>query len=170
MPRVHTPKAQKDYPNEGIKKGDVYYKWKTRPGGRGEGIIHRSATRPKPWQLTSSPFLQQQYMLEDQLQNLTLEDMTSDTRDEIAGEIRALGEECQESLDNMPESLQYAPSGEMLQERIDACEGWADEIEGVEIPDNELEDPGEEPGEPEEDVVDERERALEELQQCSYPG
>ena len=30
MPRVSKQVARKDYPNAGIKKGDLYYKWKFR--------------------------------------------------------------------------------------------------------------------------------------------
>lgn len=41
----------------------------------------------------------------------------------------------QERLDNMPEQLQYAPTGEMLQERIDSIQSAIDDIDGVEYPD-----------------------------------
>ena len=63
MPRVYTVRANKDYPDQNIEKGQTYFKWKTRPGGRGTGIVHRSPTYPKPWQLTSSPFLQELYLI-----------------------------------------------------------------------------------------------------------
>jgi hypothetical protein len=42
--------------------------------------------------------------------------------EDVKNQLADIGEECQSSLDNMPESLQYAPTGELLQERIDACE------------------------------------------------
>lgn len=180
MPRVHTQKARKDYPAQGIKKGDTYYKWTTRPGGRGRGILHRSATYPKPWELTSSEFLQRQYQLEHRIGNLGIEEFTTDTLEEIASEIRELGEEQEEKLQNMPESLQYAPSGEMLQERADNCSSWADELEQIEVED----DPGEEPEEDDYTDDDEydlahdawteatetRQSQLEEAQACMYPG
>ena len=160
MPRVHSQKARKDYPDVGVVKGDIYYKWTTRPGGRGKGILHRSATYPKPWLLTSSPFLQAQYLLEDQIGTLVLEEGVdlAAARDEWVSEIQSLGEEQEEKLSNMPESLQYSPSGETLQERIDGCEAWAQELEGVDL------------DEGEDDEEDAAEGRLEELQNCMYPG
>ena len=159
MPRVHSQKARKDYPDVGVAKGDIYYKWSLRPGGPGApGRLYRSATYPKPWLLTSSPFLQAQYMLEDRIRTLELDDDLPDARDELVSEIQELGEEQQEKLDNMPDSLQYSPSGEMLQERIYGCETWAQELEGVDLEEDEDE---------EEDAAEAR---LDELQNCMYPG
>lgn len=50
MARVFTQKAGKDYPAQGIKKGDVYYQWSFF-----RGPTMRSATRPRPSQLINSP-------------------------------------------------------------------------------------------------------------------
>jgi hypothetical protein len=52
-------------------------------------------------------------------------------KQEMAEEIQNIGQECQDGLDNMPESLQYSPTGELLQERIDACENGSSEIECI---------------------------------------
>ena len=52
MPRVLTQRANKDYPKEGIKKGDTYYKWSIRMGRGGHTFI--SKTPPRPSQLTQS--------------------------------------------------------------------------------------------------------------------
>ena len=49
MPKVNRQKAGKDYPAEGIKKGELYYSWQFRTGP-----VHRSATPPRPSQLTGS--------------------------------------------------------------------------------------------------------------------
>ncbi len=186
MPRVHSQTARKDYPDVGVKKGDVYFRWSLRPGGPGaRGTLYRSATYPKPWQLTSSPFLQTQYQIEHRLSELTEETGTDDTRDEIVGEIRELGDTAQESLDKMPESLQAGPTGEMLQERVDNCESWASELEGVDFPSfEELEEPDAPEDEDDDDQMQQYEdelqaweeqegeiaRVLEELQNCAYPG
>lgn len=179
MPRVHTLKANKAYPDIGIEKGDTYYKWSTRPGGRGKGIIHRSKTYPKPQQLTSSDFLIQMYDLQDRLNELSADETLGDERQSIADDIRSLGEEQQEKLDNMPEGLQQGSSGETLQSRVDACEDWASEIEAVEVPekpDEDAEPEGDVDGEEteDEDPMDvwqsEIESALEEIQQCTYQG
>lgn len=136
MPRVYAVKARKDYPDQGIRRGDTYYKWRTRPGGRGSGITHRSATYPKPWQLTRSPFLQQLYLIQDEIANLeTGEPGDGSLESEVlnlAQRLRELGEQCQESLDNMPDVLrETSESGLLLQERIDACEQAADDLEAA---------------------------------------
>jgi hypothetical protein len=125
MPRVYSQKARKDYPQQGIKKGDIYYQWCKRPGGRGKGITYKSLTRPTRAQLTSSDFLSTVYGIFDAEFN-----EPSDFEN-AAEEVRTAGEECQEKLDNMPESLQYAPSGEMLQTRIDSCEEAASMFEEI---------------------------------------
>lgn len=162
MPRVHQLTANKDYPDKGIKKGDKYYKWTTRPGGRGKGIVHRQLTYPRPQQLTSSDFLIQMYDLQDRINDV---DVTSleDERDNIAEDIRALGDEQQNKLDNMPEGLQQGSSGEMLQSRVDGCEAWASDVENVDIPDRE--DYADD-----DEYAEAMEQALQELQNCSYSG
>lgn len=157
MPRVHKLTAAKDYPDKGIKKGDTYYKWTTRPGGRGKGIVHRQATYPKRQQLTSSDFLIQVYDIEDRIADLVADDALEGERDSIVDDIRALAEEQSEKLSNMPEGLQQSPTGEILQERADACEAWASEIEAVTIPDE---------GDEGDNYEDALQQAVEEIQGC----
>lgn len=134
MAKVHHVKhARKAIRSEGIKVGDEYYWWKFRYGAK-----RVSKTYPKRQQLTQSDFLSQVYDLEDRINELSIdayasaEPLKSDL-DEIAADIRALGEEQDEKLQNMPEGLQQGATGELLQERYDACEAWADEIESIEI-------------------------------------
>lgn len=122
MPRVRSQVAAKDYPSHGIKKGETYYSWKFRYGGP-----RKSKTYPEPSQLTNSPFLQTVYGAAEQID----EAEDADALRSIAQEVRDAGEECQSSLDNMPEGLQQGSTGELLQTRIDNCEAWADEIERV---------------------------------------
>lgn len=43
---------------------------------------------------------------------------------EFATEVEQLKDELEESFENMPESLQYAPNGEKMQERIDLLDTW----------------------------------------------
>jgi len=142
MPRVtHVKSARKDNPV--CKAGEPYYWWKFRYGGK-----HYSLTYPKQSQLTQSAYLGNIYDLSDQLGGinisgneyegdevgLKLEEAKSDAKmqlEEVQGSIQEAGEECQESLDNMPEQLQYAPTGELLQERIDACECVDQEIDSA---------------------------------------
>lgn len=121
MPKVHrVEKARKAWPG-GIEIGDSYYWWKFRFGPK---IC--SKTYPKRSQLTQSSFLSQLWDLEDSINNIS----SIDDANEILEGLRALGEECQDSFDNMPEQLQESSeSGQLLQERIDGLEDWTAEIE-----------------------------------------
>ena len=131
MPRVnHVKKARRDYPEAGIKKGEEYYHWKFR-----YGPMVRSKTYPKPWQLTRSEFYGTLMQIQDTISNLHAEDaddLKSQVED-IAGQLRELGESCQEKHDNMPDSLQDSETGELLQSRAEAMESAADELEGIDI-------------------------------------
>lgn len=128
MARVQTvKKARKARREYGIKKGDTYYWWKFR-----FGTIHYSKTYPKRSQLTQSGFLSTFYELQD---NLSFDrDSLEGSVQNLTSEIEQLRDECQDSLDNMPEHLQEASSsGELLTERIDALEEWQNELEGIDL-------------------------------------
>lgn len=84
-----------------------------------------SACYPRASDLTTSEFLSQLYDLQDQVNKC----QDGDTLVDLIAEIQQLGEEQEEKLGNMPDSLQEAPTGELLQERADACTEWADELE-----------------------------------------
>lgn len=143
MPRLHFVKsARKDNDRCGVKAGESYYWWQNRgSGGKGAGIKRCSKTRPKPSQMTLSDFYQAVYALqEDIMENAGQIDNVDDLRsmrDDWAEQARQIGQDQNEKLTNMPEGLQQGPTGELLQERADACETWGDEIEAVEIPDPE---------------------------------
>ncbi len=112
-----------------IKKGESYYWWQFKNSPK-----QFSKERPKNSQLTQSNFLSQLYALEEKLEEFSCdnrEDFES-FRDELKDDIETLKDECDESLSNMPEGLQSSPNGELLQERIDAMESWASDIESVE--------------------------------------
>lgn len=122
MPRVtHVKKARKPIPSIGVEVGDSYYWWQFAFSPRSV-----SKTPPRPSQLTRSEFLGALYDMQDELGNLELSEAG-----DFAARVRELGEEQAEKIQNMPESLQYAPSGELLQERADAMEQWADELESI---------------------------------------
>lgn len=94
-----------------------------------------SKTQPSRSQLTQSGFLSSLYSIEDRISEVSYFDSKDDFdafKDDIMGEIESLKDECQSSLDNMPESLQSAPTGELLQERIDALDSWHSEIDSIE--------------------------------------
>lgn len=127
MPRVHfVKKARKD--NSAVKAGEPYYWWKFRYGGK-----RRSKTRPRPSQLTQSAYYSSVRSLVERVEDYTFEDYDDfeTFRDEMKDEIQELGSQAQESLDNMPDSLQYSPTGELLQERVDACDTADNDLDSI---------------------------------------
>ncbi len=151
--RVHTvKKARKTHRGTGVKKGDTYYWWKFR-----YGPVIRSKTYPKRSQLTRSSFLSTLYSLQDDF--IVDPDNLEGDRDDRVSEIEQLRDECQDSLDNMPEQLQEnSESGQTLTERIEALNSWAEELEGI---DCEIDSDDENESE-----ADQRERITAEIQDC----
>lgn len=49
----------------------------------------------------------------------------------IKTDLEELRDTCQDSFDNIPDSLQYGPTGEMLEERIDMLDGVISELESI---------------------------------------
>jgi hypothetical protein len=127
MPKVLTKKAAKDYPDAGIKKGESYYSWsmKVPSGGGWYSAKRRSKTYPSRSQLTTSAFLGAVYAAQDSIDAADDPDVLR----AVAEEIRDLGTEQEEKFENMPEGLQQGSTGQLLEERRDGCESWADEIE-----------------------------------------
>jgi hypothetical protein len=129
MARVHERKARKDYPAQGIKKGDTYFTWKTRMtvGKSYVGRIHRSLTRPVLSQLTSSTW---RIRLDAVSQSIAAAEDADGLR-AAAEELRELGNEQREKFDNMPEGLQQGDTGQTLEQQADDCESAADEIDAA---------------------------------------
>jgi len=128
LPKVtHVKSARKDNPV--CQKGEPYYWWKFRFGGK-----RYSLTRPKPSQLTQSAYLSTVRGLVEQIEDwgsITNEDDLEMFKDEIRGQLEELRDETEESRDNMPESLQDSPTGELLQERYDALDEAVNEIDNM---------------------------------------
>lgn len=129
MARVKYQKAAKDYPEAGIKKGEMYYYTRIKTGPYSSRQI-RQKTPIRPSQMTSSDFLSQFYGLQEQLQDYSdgiagLADFLND----IASQARELGQEQQEKFDNMPDNLQQGETGQLLEERANAMDEWADSLE-----------------------------------------
>ncbi len=181
----HVKKARKARPEYGIAVGDSYYWWANKTGPY-SSIKRYSKTVPRPSQMTMSEFFSQQLGLGERLEDLTtdksFEDLIAE-RDDIVSEIESLGEEQSEKRDNMPESLQDAPTGELLENRSTECESWASELESVDIPEDddtvraELvgELTGELTGDELEDEIDShladcKQEVIDELQGCEYQG
>lgn len=128
MPRVTFVKAaRKDNPV--AKKGESYYWWKFRYGGK-----RYSKTRPRPSQLTQSAYFGTIYGIQETIEDTELESYEDFEAlvETVREEVESLRDETQSSLDNMAEyNLEYSPTGEMLQERVDALEMIDSEIDCI---------------------------------------
>jgi len=151
--------AQKDNPV--AKKGESYYWWQLHRGPK-----RYSKTPPKRSQLTGSSFLSALYDIEDDMvQGAAADDGLPSTRDDIVSALEELRDQCQESLDNMPEGLQEGPTGEMLQNRIDGLESAISEFEDIDMDEpteDEFIEPPREDGELNADHADRVEQARDE--------
>lgn len=139
MPRVtFVKKARKDNPV--CKAGESYFWWKFRYGGK-----RYSLTRPRASQLTQSAYLGTLHGISENIEDYTVSepsDMEALT-EEVREQAQELSDETQESLDNMPDQLQYSPTGELLQERIDALyevDSAADMVEEFEFEEEEFDE------------------------------
>jgi hypothetical protein len=132
MPRVTFVKSARKA-NPVAEVGQPYYWWKFRYGGK-----RYSTTRPKPSQLTQSAYFGGIYSLIEAVEAFEVtagdDDAVDTFRDDIVSQLQEIADECEASRDNMPESLQDSPTGELLQERYDACEAAISEIENIEAP------------------------------------
>lgn len=141
MPKVqHIKRAGKDYPQFGIKKGDEHYVWSMKMQ-RG-GVVRRSKTYPRPSQLTLSDYKVQAHQLNEQIEDFQSDDASSIEafRDELVSDAESLRDEQQEKYDNMPEGLQAGPTGEQINERIEAMDAFIDALNELEFDEFEQED------------------------------
>jgi hypothetical protein len=135
MPRVHkVENARKPDKEQGIKKGDTYYWWKFRYGGK-----LKSKTYPRPQQLTRSGYKIAMYDIDDMKQALYASEGASalqEALDSIKESIEELKGECEESLENIPEQLQETcGAGVLLTERIEELESYHSDLEAIDIDD-----------------------------------
>lgn len=115
-----------------VKKGQTYFEWFTRPGGRGQGVRHISLVRPKPSQLTSSDFLSTVYGWQEAEYTASDLDELSSVLEDLKGEVETLRDEQEEKRSNMPDSLQESDTGNLLQERYDALDELYNELDNIE--------------------------------------
>lgn len=132
MARQEKRTARKDYPRDGIKKGDTYYytKLKLQRGG----IEKRSLKPFKPSQLTTSgfkiAFLSAGEGFEEAMKGGDYSTLASALSD-AAEAIRDAGQEARDAFDNMPEGLQQGDTGQLLEARADGCDSKADELDDL---------------------------------------
>ena len=126
MPRVTSHIARKDYPESGIKKGGKYYTW-----GFAFGPTCKSLTYPTRQQLTCSEFMQAVFDIDDSLSSINcIDDLESEINTAV-DELQSLADEQEEKRSNMPEGLQDAEVGQLLEERADQLREWADGLDSI---------------------------------------
>lgn len=128
MARVHTAKASKDYPKQGILKGQTYYWWQLFKQPK-----QMSLTRPKGSQLTGSGKISEAReafeALEVAINEAKNPEDIIDALNECADAIQSVADEYRESKENMPESLQESPTAQQCEENADSLESAKSEIE-----------------------------------------
>lgn len=139
MPRVNYVKAaRKD--NPAVKRGEPYYWWKFRYGGK-----HFSKTRPRASQLTQSK-MSAVYEAQEMIEDLTMPTAANfETKDELADalreiasqwedaiqQVRDVGDEYRESAENMEEYFPNSERAEEIREKGDALDQDADEADSL---------------------------------------
>jgi hypothetical protein len=133
MGKVHHVKAaRKDNPQRGIKKGQPYW-WAAYRAGRG-GYKRYWTKPPRPSQIAASEYAQSVLAIQEEMQDFTGDaSALVERRDEWAAAIREIADDCQSKFDNMPDGLQQGDTGQLLEERSNDCETWADAVESVDI-------------------------------------
>jgi uncharacterized protein YukE len=133
MPRVHfVKKARKDNPV--AKKGESYYWWKFRYGGK-----RFSKTMPRQSQLTNSDKLSRLYEAQEMVEDAPSPDidMSPDALSDLASaiedaksQVEEVKDEYQESYDNMEQAFPSGcPNMEMCEEMRDNCETIEDSLD-----------------------------------------
>lgn len=122
MPKVtHVKSAKKDNPV--VKKGQPYYWWKFRYGGKQYSVEY-----PKKSQLTQSSFKSAYFDLQDRIEELRkvkIEELES-ACESIVDMIEVMLDDAESSLSNIPEHLQDT---HILCERVEMLEEWKDSFE-----------------------------------------
>ena len=133
MARIEQQKARKKYIcskcGNSINKGETYSLLKMMYQKPKRACSKCGFARSET---TTSDYYATIWDIEDNLQIDSQEDL-----EDLINELENLQEELEERLENMPEQLQYAPNGELLQERIDDIESAISELENIEFPDEE---------------------------------
>lgn len=132
--------------------------------------------KPTRSQTTTSDFFSTLYDIEDEIAGWDAEEMydAQTLIGDIVSQLENLRDETQGKFDNIPENLQYAPVGELLQGRVDALEEMIGELENVDVNIDIEPDETIEPDEREDDVDEHTEERLneilDEIQGITYNG
>ena len=130
----HIKKSRKAYVCSKCRKeipaGSEYFKGEINFGPT---IIRCKECGLKHWEVTTSDYLLSVGPIANEWSEHY--DATQDGVEEMVSELESIRDDLQDRLDNMPESLQYAPTGELLQERIDGLDSTIDELESIDFDD-----------------------------------
>ena len=130
MAKIEKPKARKEYKcskcGQTIKVGDTYLKGTPF---RRSPVIRCTKCGLRSWELSSSDYVQGVGRVCDCWE----EDYGcgEDTAQSIADELDTIKDNCQDSLDNMPEGLQEGDTGQLIQERIDNLDSAISDLEAI---------------------------------------
>lgn len=121
-----------------IAKGESYYTWSFMNGG-----TYYSKTPPRASQLTSSEFMSTYYGIQESVEDFETTDLDelASFVDDIKSSLEELRDETDDKFNNMPDSLQGGPTGELLQERVDSLDSTISEFEDIDF---DFEEPSEE--------------------------
>lgn len=137
MAKCYEQKSRKEYKcgkcGRIINKGDKYFKIV-------EAFSHTRIRcencKPERSELTSSDYLSWLWDLQDHFEE-RYDLRSEEAKDEVMYELESQQCDLQERLDNIPEQLQYADAGTLLQERIEALGEAIMNIENLDFPDME---------------------------------
>lgn len=129
-----------------IEPGQKYYEWERRYGGPQRR--HETCGRPRPTELSSRKTAQVEEAILDaqsaigswdqqpldgctepvESVELEYDDLTS-ALEAVAEVAREVASEYEDGVNNMPDALQYSPTGEAMTQVAEALNDWADEVE-----------------------------------------
>ena len=113
-----------------IARGESYYWWQFQNSPK-----QYSKTHPRASELTQSTYYSTLYSIVEQIEDFSTDssEELSEFAERIKTELEDLRDTTQESYDNMPENLQYSPTADLLQERVDFLESGIYEIESIDF-------------------------------------
>lgn len=132
MARVTTHTAAKDYPEQGIKKGETYYQW--TPYRRG---VQRSKTRPTPSQVSSAKTA----VILDAIESARQAIGDAEEPSDFATVIEEVKSAADDVLSEYEEALEAWPNGNsQIEEKRDAVQSFCDECDGYSCDTSEYDD------------------------------
>ena len=112
-----------------IRKGDTYYKVSLKTGPRSSRTL-KSLKPFKRSQLTTSDYKIRTYDVADDV--IPAIKVPGDLED-LKSQVEEIKSDQEEKLENLPDNLKEAPSGQTIQERIDECEEFISHLDAIEF-------------------------------------